>query len=76
MYINIYFSNIDAWEQPKTKTKTLHRPNQPKPKTKKYYIVQMKSAKGEPMDGNMPAVRLKTKSAKGEPMDGNMPAVR
>ena len=45
-------------------------------KPKKYYIVQMKSAKGEPMDGNMPAVRLKTKSAKGEPMDGNMPAVR
>ena len=42
----------------KNKTKKLHRPNQPKPKKpKKYYIVQMKSAKGEPMDGNMPAVR-------------------
>lgn len=41
----------------KNKTKNLHRPNQPKPKKQKYYIVQMKSAKGEPMNGNMPAVR-------------------
>ena len=59
----------------KTKKKYTDQTNQNQ-KTKKYYIVQMKSAKGEPMDGNMPAVRLKTKSAKGEPMDGNMPAVR
>ena len=47
-----------------------------KTKKQKNYIVHMKSAKGEPMNGNMPAVRLKTKSAKGEPMNGNMPAVR
>ena len=41
----------------KTKTKiTQTKPTKTK-KPKKYYIVQMKSAKGEPMDGNMPAVR-------------------
>jgi hypothetical protein len=76
LYINIFFLNIDAWEQPKTKQKNYTDQTKQNQKTKKYYIVHMKSAKGEPMNGNMPAVRLKTKSAKGEPMNGNMPAVR
>ena len=60
----------------KTKQKNYTDQTNQNQKTKKYYIVQTKSAKGEPMNGNMPAVRLKTKSAKGEPMNGNMPAVR
>ena len=38
--------------------KHLHRPNQPKKQNqKKILYCSMKSAKGEPMNGNMPAVR-------------------
>jgi hypothetical protein len=43
--------------KPKTKSNWLYRPSQPKQKN--HYIVHMKSAKGEPMDANMPAVRFK-----------------
>jgi hypothetical protein len=41
--------------KPRRKPGYIHQTNQ-----KQYFIVQMKSAKGEPMNGNMPAVRFKT----------------